>query len=53
MIESVMEGDEGIKWKNYKEMILFSREEDTEIERYNTLFLYFILTTLFHGIIDS
>jgi len=25
MIESVMEGDEGIKRKNYKELILFSR----------------------------
>jgi len=34
MIESVMEGDVGINRKNYKEMILFSREQDIKIERY-------------------
>jgi len=38
MIESVMEGDEGINRKNYKELILFSREGyrngEREIERY-------------------
>jgi len=33
MIESIIEGDEGINRKNYKELILFSRGE-TEIERY-------------------